>query len=517
MTADSPTVAPTAAIAGGALASQARAGAGGRLLRVLLVAGVAFVALFVLLLAAAVAERVAYRGRVLPGVEASTVPLGGDTEREALRRLQAVGAALETDDRLARAGGTELVLAPAAVGLRLDEEATVRAARRAGRERNPLAVMAGAVLRRVRPDTVDLRVAWDDDRLGAVLDSWSEQVGTGLENGGLRFEGANVVEVAPRRGTGLPPEETRARVERWLGTAAPGVLRLRTGEVDPPIGAAEVSRAARDARALLTATVTVAADTAIATLAPDQLGGLLATEVEGRRLVLTLPEDRLRAALAPALATVEKPAVDAGWDTRGATAAVVPSQPGRVVDLAAVGGAILRGERQVLAPFRDVAPARDTAWAQRLNITELVSSFTTNHPAGQERVKNIHLGADLVDGVVVEPGQTFSLNEFLGPRTPDKGWVQAPVFSTDDGFFDDYGGGLSQLTTTMYNAVFFGGYRDVAHTPHSIYISRYPMGREATLNYGSIDLRFQNDTSAGLLIRTSYTSSSITVSFYGSK
>ena len=118
-----------------------------------------------------------------------------------------------------------------------------------------------------------------------------------------------------------------------------------------------------------------------------------------------------------------------------------------------------------------------------MNITEQVSSFTTNHACRANRVQNIHRACDIVNGTIVEPGQTFSLNDTLGPRTPERGFVQAPAFATEEGFFDAYGGGVSQFSTTLFNATFFGGYKDVAHTPHSIYISRYPMGREATLDY----------------------------------
>jgi vancomycin resistance protein YoaR len=129
-------------------------------------------------------------------------------------------------------------------------------------------------------------------------------------------------------------------------------------------------------------------------------------------------------------------------------------------------------------------------------------------------VHNIHLAADVLNNTVVEPGQLFSLNDTLGPRTPEKGYVKAPIL-VNDGFGEDYGGGVSQLTTTVFNAVFFGGYRDVEHSPHRFYISRYPMGREATINYPSIDLKFRNDTTHGVLIRTGYSSTSITVTFYG--
>jgi len=180
----------------------------------------------------------------------------------------------------------------------------------------------------------------------------------------------------------------------------------------------------------------------------------------------------------------------------------------------AVAAAILRGERQINAPLRDARPRHDTAWAASLGITHQVSSFTTEYPPGETRVTNIHRGADLLNNTVVEPGQIFSLNRTVGPRTKARGFVTAPVFAQGE-FFDDYGGGVSQLATTVYNAAFFGGYQDITHQPHTIYISRYPEGREATVNYGAIDLQFRDDTPHGILIRTYYSDTSITVALYG--
>ena len=162
-------------------------------------------------------------------------------------------------------------------------------------------------------------------------------------------------------------------------------------------------------------------------------------------------------------------------------------------------------------------PVHTTEWAQKLNITELVSSYTTEHPCCQPRVTNIHLGADTINNTVLEPGQTFSLNGALGPRTTDKGYQLAPGIGANLEFEDSVGGGVSQLSTTLFNAVFFGCYEDVTHTVHALYISRYPMGREATLNYPSIDNKFRDDSHAGVLIRTSYSGTSVTVSLYGNK
>ena len=113
------------------------------------------------------------------------------------------------------------------------------------------------------------------------------------------------------------------------------------------------------------------------------------------------------------------------------------------------------------------------------------------------------------------PGATFSLNEAVGPRTPEKGFVPAPAIR-DGEFVDEAGGGVSQFATTLFNAVFLGGYDVVDHQPHVYYISRYPKGRDATLGFPEPDLKFRNNTPAGILIAPSYTDTSITVSLYGS-
>ena len=270
------------------------------------------------------------------------------------------------------------------------------------------------------------------------------------------------------------------------------------------------------ARELLTGTHRLATDAATLTIAPEQLATALGTRIDGRRLELTIDPDKLRVALAPGLSAFERAPVDASFEITAAnTVNVVPSAVGRQVDLAEVGDQILDGNRQVTAPVVESVPARDTAWAEGLGIKEQVSTFTTRHNSGEERVKNIHRGADLLNNTIVEPGATFSLNDTLGPRTAERGFVVAPVFYGE--FTEDVGGGVSQLATTVFNAVFFGGYEDVYHKPHTIYISRYPMGREATVNYPSVDLKFRNNTEAGVLIRTSYSSNSITVTFYGDK
>lgn len=148
---------------------------------------------------------------------------------------------------------------------------------------------------------------------------------------------------------------------------------------------------------------------------------------------------------------------------------------------------------------------------------ERVSSFTTYHDCCQNRVTNIQVMARALDGYVVMPGQTFSIDEVLGPRTSAKGYRPAPYLINGQGACCAIGGGVSQFGTTIFNAVFWGGFDVGTVRPHSGWISRYPLGIEHTLVYNSIDFRFTNDTTTPIYIDTSYSSTSITVELYGNQ
>jgi vancomycin resistance protein YoaR len=131
-------------------------------------------------------------------------------------------------------------------------------------------------------------------------------------------------------------------------------------------------------------------------------------------------------------------------------------------------------------------------------------------------VINIRRAAQLLDGAVLGPGERWSMNTALGRRTRARGFVPAPMISGGV-LVDSVGGGISQVATTLYNAAFLAGLKLVAHTPHSFYISRYPMGREATISWGGPELVFQNDWQAPLTMRLQTTATSITVSFLSQK
>jgi hypothetical protein len=146
---------------------------------------------------------------------------------------------------------------------------------------------------------------------------------------------------------------------------------------------------------------------------------------------------------------------------------------------------------------------------------ERISRFTTFFSCCENRVTNIRTMARAIDGYVVMPGETFSIDRVVGPRTTAKGYLPAPYLQNGVGKCCAIGGGVSQFGTTIHNAVFWGGYQVVSHRPHTGWISRYPLGIEATLVYSSIDYKFTNNTPTPLTIRTSSTSTSVTVELWG--
>lgn len=175
-----------------------------------------------------------------------------------------------------------------------------------------------------------------------------------------------------------------------------------------------------------------------------------------------------------------------------------------------------RTSTPTILPLRNALAAEGLEAAEALGIIELVGEFTTNHKCCENRVDNIQRFAAIMQGYVIPAGEEVSLNGYVGKRTREKGFVSAGVI--DNGIFKaDVGGGISQFATTIFNAAFFGGLDFGEYQSHSIYISRYPYGREATINYQHPDLVIKNTTPYAVLIWPTWTDTSITVQLYSTK
>ncbi|MCY3619560.1 MAG: VanW family protein [Acidimicrobiaceae bacterium] len=174
---------------------------------------------------------------------------------------------------------------------------------------------------------------------------------------------------------------------------------------------------------------------------------------------------------------------------------------------------MVEGHEVIALPAAPAPHPRGREWAESLGISDLVAEFTTPFAPGQDRIINIARISELTRGVVIEPDQRFSVNGHVGPRTVANGFVPAAMI-LDGVFVDSVGGGISQYATTLFNAAFFAGLDFIDYQSHSIYLSRYPYGREATVSYPAPDLVIENNTPYGVMLWPTTGDSSITVRLY---
>lgn len=170
--------------------------------------------------------------------------------------------------------------------------------------------------------------------------------------------------------------------------------------------------------------------------------------------------------------------------------------------------------RDAVAP--PLAPGLSAEAARQLDIKEKMSSFTVKFPAAPYRTTNVGRAVELINGSIVLPGETWSFNKTVGERTKENGFVDG-IMINDGRYVKSPGGGVSAVATTMYNAMFFAGVKPLEHGAHSFYIERYPEGREATVAWGTLDLRWLNDSGHPIYIHARSTDHSVTISFLGTK
>lgn len=485
-------------------------------------AAIAGLACLPLVLFALAFARFASGYAAVSGLSIAGIDVSGLTAPQISSRLGERARLLAAQKLKLRVAQRDASLTPEELGLALAPEAS--AERALGVARN--GGLAGNAVRYLRSfwsrEELAAQVRVDAPRLRAVFDRLdTELIDAPPFPGGLAVVGSEVSVAPARSGRKIARSAAQEALSLALGSARVGdPIALPTELSSPTLAVGELERGLELARRALTGKVTLEAEARRLEGEPNELAPLLAARAEGDKLLVEFDAKRVEAWLATKRAGLEAPARDASFEVSARDEVkVVPSAPGvRVVaeDVAAALWRAAQSESRLGAlPLRyEPLPSRTTERAEQLGIKHLVGSFTTRHPCCQKRVDNIHRIATLLDGLLVEPGQTVSVNAIVGPRTQKNGFVLAPGIE-DGEMVDTMGGGVSQFATTFFNALFHAGYDIIERQPHSYWFPRYPMGHEATLSWPKPDIVFKNDTSAGLLVKTSFTDKTITVKLYG--
>ncbi|GAA3506159.1 VanW family protein [Streptomyces prasinosporus] len=488
---------PPVALAGGALA----VGVGGLYLAGLLLTG----------------------GEIEAGTTVRGVDIGGLSREEAARKLEQHLVAAGPRKLAVQVGDRRGTVDPRQAGLAFDVRGTLDRAASTGTD--PVGVIGG--LFRSGGD-IEPVVRTDEDKARTTLGKLARTLDQQVRDGAVSFADGRVEQVAPRTGYALDVDAAvgALRAPFLRGTADP-VTVLPARETRPKVTAEEVRRAVRGfAQPAMSAPVTLTAGGKRFTLPPEVLGAYLTMRPDDAgRLTPKLDSEGLRAAPAVTGALNGLPATprNARLGLEGDKAVVTAdARPAVKVTDEALGRAVLPlltesgAARTGEVAAQEVQPEVTRGNAARLGLTEKMSSFTVHFEPAAYRTTNVGRAVELINGSVVMPNETWSFNRTVGERTEANGFTEG-VMIFDDQYAKAPGGGVSAVATTVFNAMFFAGVKPVEYGAHSFYIERYPEGREATVAWGSLDLRFTNDSGKAVYIQAESTDTSVTITFLGTR
>lgn len=497
-------------------------------------AGLIALGVVLLLVVIAVGVRATHGDTALPGTEVAGIAVGGKSEAEI---RDALAPELSGERRLLLRADDEIIrVSLNAAGYQVDLDGTARDAVEAGRSGFLAGIpstLIGLVSSRTSPVDADV----DDAKLRKALARVERQVGRKPYPGALSVDPdtLDVTTKPGKAGQTVDSDRLKVRANRELMAGRLGPIDVPLRQVSA-VSEKRLEALADEARQYVLKPMRLTGAGAPLELTADEVAPLLALQSRdgGRKADLGLAAKPLRALLdrvqergerAPRDAKITAPAASSGvltekgdvsWEPRKASVTTGTARNGRTVEreklATAIRKAVATGEHTIRVPTTTTKPKVTTDGAKK--VRWLIGTFTTPYSAGQPRVTNIQQMAKTVDGTVIPPGGTFSLNGITGERTKAKGYVEAP-FIAGNKIEPSVGGGVSQFSTTIYNAAYFAGLQIDAFRAHSLYIDRYPAGRESTLNYPDIDMRWTNDTDSPVVVRTSFDDAGVTVALYG--
>ncbi|MFF8278793.1 VanW family protein [Streptomyces lateritius] len=458
------------------------------------------------------------------GTRVDGVDIGGMSREEARRKLTDAPPASWTEPMTVRVGDNTGTVEPAAAGLTVDAAKT--ADRAADPSRDPVTVIGRLFSSEDRD--IEPVVAFDENKARAQMARTAEMFDRRTVEGAVSFKEGNAVAVQPRDGLKLDVDGAVGVLRAAYPGIGPRPVVLPATVSRPKVGAAEVARFMKEfGTPAMSGPVTLTTDGERLGIAPATLSDHLKVAADDKgRLTASLDAQGLRKdpEVARPLDAIATGPVEGELGVRdGRVVVETDGRPGHEVSAKALGDAVRpllpkTGAAARTGPLATelIQPELTRESVAKLGITERMSTFTVHFPAAPYRTVNIGRAVELINGSLVRPGEVWSFNRTVGERTKANGFVDGTMI-LDGQYHSAPGGGVSAVATTVFNAVFFAGVKPVEYGAHSFYIERYPAGREATVAWGTLDLKFRNDSGNAIYIEASSTDSSVTVTFYGTK
>jgi len=452
--------------------------------------------------------------RVPRGTSVAGVTIGGMSAPDAKSTLRQALASVTEEPLPVAVESVESSLDPEESGLRFDANATVE--RLVGFNLSPARMwqhIAGS-------GAVDPVTDVDEEELSRALFVLAEDFKVEPTDATIAFVDGAPETTPAESGIELNTDDAVTfLVQNWLTGSPPLELPART--VPPVITDEEVDRVlTEEAKPLVSDPISVRVDDSRKDLKPDLLASAATFESQGATLQLRIDGEVLAEYLRDEIPKLEKAPKDATIKIGDDGPEITADKPGTKIDIERLGEDTITAAtddvRTIDLNFEETAAERTEEDIKALGIKERVSSFATPVTSDAVRTNNLRVGAKTINGLIVMPGETFSLIDEIHPVTAEKGYGEGGMI-IDGVLKRRLGGGLSQVATTVYNAAFFAGLEDVEHKPHSQYFSRYPEGREATMAAPHVDMKFRNDSDHGIMIESWVGDGQLHVVFWGTK
>ncbi len=477
----------------------------------------------VVLLLAALGVGFAFAGssdEIANGVTIGGVDVGGMTEAEALRTLEQRAASVGAQPAVFTYKDKTFSVTSEQLGMTTDWEAAIEKALDRG---DGFALLRGYSRIKLRLSGTDVepvvsadeaKVAEQVQLLAQAIDQTPREAAIVLEKLTPVVKPAQVGIELDRTATAALLVHATARLERAEPQALP------VGTTQPKVTQADLEPVAAQVRAVLSAPVRLEGGKKTFTMQPRKLASFLVLPSDGTaKLSLGGPElERYFKRIGRA---VNRDPRDADFRLVGnGRVRVVPALDGQKLDVRASRRGLLSAalattsSRSTELVIETAEPKVSTEDAKNMGIVGTVSSYTTLFGGVANRIHNVQLVASLIDDHLIAPGETFSFNGTTGERNADKGFLEAPVIINGE-LETGLGGGVCQVSTTVFNAAYEAGLPIDERTNHALYISHYPLGRDATVNYPDTDLKFTNDSGHWIWLRTFVDGGSLTVNLYG--
>ena len=463
----------------------------------------------VVLLAVVYVVAAFFAARQMPS-EASVggVDISGQSEEEAVATLERELGPRAAERFRLQAGDMEATVVPADAGLGFDAAATIAGI-------TDFTLDPRVVVEKLFGDRVyDPALVVDEDAFTPVARTVAEDFTVDPVDAELAFDDGEIALSEGEAGTVVTEDMIRTAVaEQWLRSE--DALAVPAEETAPDITTEEAQTARTEvAEPAISGDVTLRAaeedeegqpvgEPSELVVSPEVIASTLSFEAHEGALRPVLDVEKLQTAVLEDNPDVGAEAKDASFRIVDGKPEVVPGESGISVEEQELADAVLPAltseERSGEVALKESEPEFTTEEAEKAEVSEEISAFSTSYSSEPNRDTNLRVASEKVSGTVVQPGEQFSLNEAIGQRTAANGYRPAGVISGGQ-MKEDYGGGVSQVSTTLFNAAYFAGFQLDEHQAHSRYISRYPEGRETTLDWQSIDLKFTNDSETPVVL-----------------